>query len=93
MRVAVIGQGYVGLSISVGAFGAGHEVIGVDLSERVVSLLALGGSHVEGIEPREISDGIARGLFKPTMDYTELSSCDVVIIAVLRQSTNQISVI
>ena len=32
MRVAVIGQGYVGLTISVGALSAGHDVVGVDLS-------------------------------------------------------------
>jgi len=82
MRVGVIGQGYVGLSISVGSFGVGHEVIGVDLSERVVSLLASGGSHVEGINSKEISEAIARGLFNPTTDYSELNGCDVVVIAV-----------
>ena len=48
MRIAVIGQGYVGLSISVAAFKSGHEVIGVDLSDRVVQLLMAGDSHIEG---------------------------------------------
>ena len=82
MRLAVIGQGYVGLSISVGAFKVGHQVIGVDLSERVVGLLKRGGSHIEGIEPKDIQEGLASGKFEPTTDYSAIGNCDAVIIAV-----------
>ncbi len=82
MRIAIIGQGYVGLSISVGAFRFGHQVIGVDLSERVIELLKRGGSHIEGIDASDIQEGLASGKFEPTTDYTAISDCDAVIIAV-----------
>jgi len=55
MKIAVIGQGYVGLTISVGALSVGHEVIGVDYSEGLVTSLKLGKSHIEGISDSDIS--------------------------------------
>ena len=36
MRVAIIGQGYVGLTIAVGAARAGHSVIGFDVNQKLV---------------------------------------------------------
>jgi UDP-N-acetyl-D-glucosamine dehydrogenase len=49
MRVAIIGQGYVGLTIAISAAGAGHEVVGFDINEVLVSDLSAGKSHIEGI--------------------------------------------
>ena len=49
MRVGIIGQGYVGLTISVGALRAGHEVIGVDYAQSLITSLLAGKSHIEGI--------------------------------------------
>ena len=36
MKVAVIGQGYVGLTIAVSAAQVGHTVVGFDLDQGVV---------------------------------------------------------
>ena len=47
MRVAIIGQGYVGLTITEGALMAGHKVIGIDKSTAVISSLKSGKSHIE----------------------------------------------
>jgi UDP-N-acetyl-D-glucosamine dehydrogenase len=82
MRLAVIGQGYVGLSISIAALDAGHEVVGVDLSKKVVDLLRSGSSHVKGIDPLDVKAGVAAGKFLPTSDYSDIGQCEVVIIAV-----------
>ncbi len=82
MRVAVIGQGYVGLTISVGALSAGHEVIGVDLSPNVVDGLKSGHSHIEGISDSSISSGIASGKYLPVSSYDSIDGADVVVIAV-----------
>ena len=49
MRVAIIGQGYVGLTIAVGAAGAGHSVVGFDVNDSLVAALNTGTSHIEGI--------------------------------------------
>ena len=49
MRIAIIGQGYVGLTIAVGAACAGHNVVGFDLNHDLVERLNSGKSHIEGI--------------------------------------------
>ena len=82
MRVAIIGQGYVGLTISVGALRAGHEVIGVDYSQSLITSLSAGKSHIEGISDGEISAGLKSGKFLPTSSYGEIADCDIVVIAV-----------
>ena len=82
MRVGIIGQGYVGLTISVGALRAGHEVIGVDYSQSLITSLSAGKSHIEGISDSEISAGLKSGKFLPTSSYGEISDCDIVVIAV-----------
>ena len=82
MRVAVIGQGYVGLTISIGALNAGHDVIGVDLSENLVANLQAGKSHIEGIRDDEVKSAISSGRFKVTTDYQEINSYEVIVIAV-----------
>ena len=82
MRVAVIGQGYVGLTISIGAVNAGHEVVGIDLSEGLVQGLASEKSHIEGISDSDISSALASGRFRPTSDYGLLGDAELVVIAV-----------
>jgi len=82
MRVAVIGQGYVGLTISVGALSAGHDVVGVDLSSSLVASLSAGKSHIEGISDQEISNGIKSDKYRPTADYQDVVGSEIVVIAV-----------
>ena len=82
MRVAVIGQGYVGLTISMGALEAGHHVIGVDLSTSVIKSLQSGKSHIEGISNEQVASGIASKKFQPTSDYSEVGKAEIVVIAV-----------
>jgi UDP-N-acetyl-D-glucosamine dehydrogenase len=43
MKIAIIGQGYVGRSIAVAAVGAGHSVVGFDTDASVVSSLQIKG--------------------------------------------------
>jgi len=48
MKVGVIGQGYVGLTISTFASKQFH-VVGFDNNPRIVSQLNSGKSHIEGV--------------------------------------------
>jgi UDP-N-acetyl-D-glucosamine dehydrogenase len=82
MRVAVIGQGYVGLTITVGALSAGHQVTGIDKSTAVVEGLKSGMSHIEGISNSVISKAIKSGNFQISDSYLQASSSDVIVIAV-----------
>jgi UDP-N-acetyl-D-glucosamine dehydrogenase len=82
MRVAIIGQGYVGLTISVGAFGSGHKVFGIESNEKLVTKLNAGLSHIEGISAEKIKAGIASGSYLATSDFSKINQCEVVVIAV-----------
>jgi len=82
MRVVVIGQGYVGLTIAVGAADAGHSVTGYDVNENLVSKLNAGISHIEGISNAQIDKVISRGTFVAGSDSSLLDGSDVIVIAV-----------
>jgi UDP-N-acetyl-D-glucosamine dehydrogenase len=82
MRVAIIGQGYVGLTIAVGAAGAGHTVIGFDVNIALVDQLNQGRSHIEGISDSAINGFIGKGSYKASGDASVLEGSDVIVIAV-----------
>jgi UDP-N-acetyl-D-glucosamine dehydrogenase len=82
MRVAIIGQGYVGLTIAVGAAGAGHSVIGFDVNDGLVAQLSVGKSHIEGISDSDLARFIAAGSYVASSDPSVLDGCDVIVIAV-----------
>ena len=82
MRVAVIGQGYVGLTITQGALFAGHQVIGIDKSSAVISGLKSGKSHIEGISDAVIANGVSSGALQVSDAYAPVSEADVIVIAV-----------
>ena len=81
MKISIIGQGYVGLTISV--FAAEHHiVVGFDKNQVVVDALNAGKSHIEGVDSADIARHIARGNFKATTNAAEIAGSDVVVIAV-----------
>ena len=81
MKVSIIGQGYVGLTISV--FAADHHtVVGFDKNQGVVDALNAGKSHIEGVESADLARHIASGQYQATTDASEISGSDVVVIAV-----------
>jgi UDP-N-acetyl-D-glucosamine dehydrogenase len=82
MRVAIIGQGYVGLTIAVSAAGAGHDVVGFDVNESLVAQLKLGKSHIEGISHADVAANLKSGRYTASSDPTTLDGCEVVVIAV-----------
>jgi UDP-N-acetyl-D-glucosamine dehydrogenase len=82
MRVAIIGQGYVGLTIAVGAASAGHTVFGFDVNQNLVDQLNSGKSHIEGISDSQIAGFISSGSFVAGADPTVLDGSDVIVIAV-----------
>ena len=81
MRVSIIGQGYVGLTISVFA-AEHHTVIGFDKNQSVVDALNMGKSHIEGVESSDLVKWIAADKYKATTDPSEIANSDVVVIAV-----------
>ncbi len=81
MKVAIIGQGYVGLTIA--AFAAVHtEVVGFDSNQRIVDQLNLGISHIEGVESSDLQKLIDLKKYKATTKGSEIQDSDIVVIAV-----------
>lgn len=87
-RVAVFGQGYVGLPVAIRAAEVGFDVVGFDVDERKISGLRRGHSHVEDISDRQIVDELTRGTFHPTNSTDDLAAFDVAIISVPTPLTN-----
>jgi UDP-N-acetyl-D-glucosamine dehydrogenase len=81
MKVGIIGQGYVGLTIS--AFAAEYfDVVGFDSNPKIVDRLNFGVSHIEGIESSLLAKWIRAGRYKATTRGSELSECEILVIAV-----------
>jgi UDP-N-acetyl-D-glucosamine dehydrogenase len=81
MKVSIIGQGYVGLTISVFA-AEHHQVIGFDKNQNIVDTLNQGKSHIEGVESSDLARFVARGKYTATTDASVIAGSDVVVIAV-----------
>jgi UDP-N-acetyl-D-glucosamine dehydrogenase len=81
VKVSIIGQGYVGLTISVFA-AEHHTVVGFDKNQSVVDALNAGKSHIEGVDSADLARLIAVGKYKATTDAADIAGSDVVVIAV-----------
>src|SRR5690348_13167426 len=80
--VGVIGLGYVGLPLAMEFGKAGYKVIGFDVSERVVTGLMSGKSHIQDVPSAELAHLVKSGLFTATTDETRLGDADAISIAV-----------
>jgi UDP-N-acetyl-D-glucosamine dehydrogenase len=81
VKVSIIGQGYVGLTISVFA-GEHHQIIGFDKNQEVVDSLNAGKSHIEGVESAALGQLIAANRYRATINAADIDNSDVVVIAV-----------
>ena len=68
MRVAIIGQGYVGLTIAVDAAAAGNTVVGFDVNDALVAQLNTGKSPIEGISDKDLAGFVSAGLYRASAD-------------------------
>lgn len=81
MKVSIIGQGYVGLTISAFA-GEFYEVIGFDNNPRIVEQLNQGISHIEGVESSVLKKWIKAGRYQATTSGADIADSDIIVIAV-----------
>jgi UDP-N-acetyl-D-glucosamine dehydrogenase len=81
-RVAVVGQGYVGLSLACAAAEAGFEVTGIDVDADRVDALAAGRLVVPGVDEATFRGGVATGRLRFTADDAGLATSDVICICV-----------
>ena len=80
-KVAVIGQGYVGLPVAVRAAELGFRVVGYDTSPERVAALRDANSYVEDIPDEQLQSALDAGYW-PTRDPLDLRAFDVAVITV-----------
>src|SRR6185503_10747353 len=80
--IGVVGLGYVGLPLALEFAKAGFHVIGYDVSERVVSGLNGGTSHIQDVSSDELAQFVKSGKFEATADESRLREMDAISIAV-----------
>ena len=81
-KVAVIGQGYVGLPLSLAAANAGHNIIGVDIDLDRIELLNSGISPIEDISSDQVLKMISEKKYIATNSFGLLYDCDIICICV-----------
>jgi UDP-N-acetyl-D-glucosamine dehydrogenase len=93
-RVAIIGQGYVGLPLAMRAVEQGHDVVGFDLDEARIGQLASGSSFIEDISHERLAAALATGRYLPSADPADLAAFDIAVISVptpLKEGTPDLS--
>ncbi len=81
-RLAVIGQGYVGLPLAVRAVEQGYDVVGFDVDRAKVTRLLAGDSPVEDITAERLAAALASGRYRATSDPADLAGFSVCVISV-----------
>lgn len=81
-KIAVIGQGYVGLPLALAAAESGYKVIGIDTDAAKVSRINLGISDIEDITSEKLKLNLGSGNYTATSDYSMINEAEVVIVCV-----------
>jgi UDP-N-acetyl-D-glucosamine dehydrogenase len=79
-RIAVVGQGYVGLVVAMRASEAGFPVVGLEVDEGRAKRLAAGDSYIEDMPDDVLQAALERG-YRATSDPAELDGFDVARLA------------
>ena len=80
--VGVIGQGYVGLEVSISLVKANYRVIGFERDLKKVEKLQSGFSNVENVSSDDLNAAFQAGKLTITVDMQEISQCEAILICV-----------
>jgi UDP-N-acetyl-D-glucosamine dehydrogenase len=78
----VVGLGYVGLPLAVEMGNVDLNVIGFDVTKRVVNDLNGGKSHIKDVPSADVARLRKSGRFEATTEMSRLAECDVISICV-----------
>jgi len=81
-KVAVIGQGYVGLPLGLVFCEAGLEVLGLDVDPRKIRALERGESYIKHIGVDRVAAAVRSGRYRASTEFDRLPECDAVFICV-----------
>lgn len=81
-RVAVMGQGYVGLPLAIEFAKVGFHVTGIDLDVDKVAALNCGESHIPDVPSPIVRELVSAGRYRAATEMNVLGDCDAIIICV-----------
>jgi UDP-N-acetyl-D-glucosamine dehydrogenase len=81
-KLAVIGQGYVGLPLALLAVEVGYEVVGIDLDRSRIDCLRRGESYVDDVDGRRLRHALDSGRYTASADYADAAGFTVAVITV-----------
>jgi UDP-N-acetyl-D-glucosamine dehydrogenase len=81
-RIAVVGLGYVGLTLAVAAGRAGFRVTGIDVDLERVSLVRQGHSYIGDVPSEELRELVQAGRLAATTSIDQAARVDVIVICV-----------
>src|SRR2546423_9226771 len=81
-RVAIVGQGYVGLPLATGFADLGFTVTGLDCDDARVAGLNAGRSCTPDVDDARLGGIVNAGRYQATSDPEALRRADVIIICV-----------
>jgi len=88
-KIAVIGQGFVGLPLSIMLVEKGFHVIGIDLDREKISNLRNSKSYIGDIHDNRLKKANMSQRFKATSDFEVIKEVDAIIICVPTPLTKQ----
>jgi UDP-N-acetyl-D-glucosamine dehydrogenase len=81
-KIGIIGQGYVGLPLSVELAKQRFNVIGFEVDEFKVNMINNGKSYIGDVDTKDIKELVSDKKFSATGDFKNLAKMDVIIICV-----------
>jgi UDP-N-acetyl-D-glucosamine dehydrogenase len=81
-RVAVIGQGYVGLPLAVGFARAGFSTTGIDVDAKKVEQIKQGRSYILDVKDDELNKAVSDKKLNATTDFSVIKEMDCISICV-----------
>lgn len=81
-QIVVVGQGYVGLPLSLAASQAGYDVVGVDLNAARVEELNAGHSPIGDVDEEDLGKALDAERYRATTSFVEVKQAEVVVICV-----------
>ena len=79
--IAIVGQGYVGLPLSVICSKYFSKVIGVDLNVDKIEALKKSVSYVEDVSSEDVGKALRSG-FEPSSDFKKIEGASIVVLCV-----------
>jgi UDP-N-acetyl-D-glucosamine dehydrogenase len=80
--ISVIGQGYVGLPLSLAAAKSGFKVFGVDVNQNIVNQLNSGTTNIEDVDLVSLKELLKNGSYSATTDFSVVVESSVILICV-----------